>query len=60
LITHAFSSQELPSLIEAILSSKDERKNIRHLHMGSAQVLIDIMDKVRSSSARRTEYLHWG
>jgi len=48
-IRHAFAPHELPSLIEAIFSSKDEGNMIRCLLRDDAQTFIDTMDEVRSA-----------
>ena len=50
LIGHAFTPDELPSLIEAIFLSKDERDAIYSLPGDDAQTFIDIIDEARSIS----------
>lgn len=47
LIRSGFTMDELSSLIETILSNKDETKIINSLPLGDAQKLIDVMDEVR-------------
>jgi hypothetical protein len=47
LIRRAFTLRELPSLIGAILSSKDENDTVRCLHGDDAQAFIDVIDEVR-------------
>ena len=51
LIRRAFAPHELPSLIEAIFSSKDEGDAIRGLLGDDAQTFIDMIDEARSPSA---------
>ena len=51
LIRRAFTLHELPSLIEAIFSSKNEADEIRSLSGDGAQTFIDVMDEVRSTLA---------
>jgi hypothetical protein len=46
LIRRAFAPNDLPSLVEAILSSKDEGDIIRCLHGDDAQSFIDVVDEV--------------
>ena len=46
LISHAFSSHEVISLVEAIFTSKEEIKMIRDLRGEAAQTLIDVVHKV--------------
>jgi len=48
LIKRAFTPHELPSLIEATLSSEDEGDAIRRLLGDDAQAFIDVIDEVRS------------
>jgi len=50
LIRRAFALDELPSLIEAIVSTEDERDAICSLARDDAQTLIDVIDEVRSTS----------
>ena len=47
LIRHKFAPHELPSLIDAILSSKDEGDTLRCLPGGDAQIFIDVIDEAR-------------
>lgn len=47
LIKRAFVVGELPSLIEAILSSRDDGETIRRLPRDDAQSLIDVVDEAR-------------
>jgi len=47
LIGRAFSPDELPSLIEAIFSSKEEHDMIHGLLGADAQTFIDIIDEAR-------------
>ena len=54
-IGRAFVPHELPSLIEAIYSSKDEGNIIRCLPRDDAQTFIDVMDEVRSAFAPSVE-----
>jgi hypothetical protein len=49
LIRHAFAPHELPSLVEAIFSSKDESSIVLCLHGDDAQLFIDVIDEVRST-----------
>jgi hypothetical protein len=49
LIRHAFAPHELPSLVEAIFSSKDESGIVRCLNGDDAQIFIDVIDEVRSA-----------
>ena len=51
LIRRAFAPHELPSLIEAIFSSKDEGDAIRGLLGDDAQTFIDMIDEARYPSA---------
>jgi len=46
-IRRTFATHELPSLIEAIFSSKDENNMIRCLLRDDAQTFIDVMNEVR-------------
>lgn len=46
LIRHAFTPHELPSLIEAVFSSKDASDTIRSLLGDDAQIFIDVMNEV--------------
>ena len=48
LLKHGFDLQELPSLIDAVLSSHSEGEAIRCLPVGDAQTFIDVVDEVRS------------
>ena len=50
-IGRAFAPHELPSLIEAIFSSKNEGTMISCLPRDDAQTFIDVMDEVRSAFA---------
>ena len=45
----AFTLRELPSLVEAIFSGKDESGIVRCLHGDDAQLFIDVIDEVRST-----------
>ena len=54
-IGRAFAPHELPSLIEAIFSSKDEGNMIRCLPRDDAQTFIYVMDEVRSAFAPPVE-----
>jgi hypothetical protein len=47
LIRRAFAPHELPPLVEAIFSSKDESGIARCLHGDDAQIFIDVIDEVR-------------
>ena len=49
LIKRAFAPEELPSLVEAVFSSKVEGDMIRGLVGDDAQVFIDVIDEVRST-----------
>ena len=51
MIRRSFAPHELPSLIEAIFSSKDEDNAIRRLLKDDAQTFIDVMDEARSAFA---------
>ena len=55
LIRRAFAPHELPSLIKAIFSSKDEGDAIRGLLGGDAQTFIDVIDEARSPTAHHPE-----
>ena len=48
LVRRDFVYDELPSLLEDILENKDVSDAIRWLPKGHAQIIIDIIDKVRS------------
>lgn len=49
LVKRVFVVGELPSLIEAVLSSRDSGEIIRRLPRDDAQSLIDVIDEARSS-----------
>ena len=49
LIRGAFVPRELPTLIEAILSSQDEGYMVRSFCRDDAQIFIDVIDEVRST-----------
>lgn len=51
LLRRRFAPEELPSLVDAILSSKNESEMIFCLSMGDAQRLIEVIDEVRSTAA---------
>ena len=55
LIKREFAPHELPSLIEAILSSNDEGEMIRCLPGDDAQTFIDVIDEARSTFSRYHE-----
>lgn len=55
LIQRAFSREELPPLIEAILSSEDKQETIRGLTTTDAQTLIDVMEEVLSAFTRHCQ-----
>ena len=55
LIRRAFALHELPSLIEAIFSSKDEGNTIRCLTGDDAQTFVDVIDEVRSTPTHHCE-----
>ena len=46
LVRRRFDQQELPSLIDAVLSSNNGGETIRSLSTGDAQMLIDVVDEV--------------
>ena len=52
LVGRFFAPHELPSLLEAIASSKDERDMIYLLRDSDAQIFIDVTDEVRFASIR--------
>lgn len=61
LISRAFSSREVTSLIETIFMSKDEVKMLGDLHGEAAQTLIDVVHEVRFhplTSEPRSDYAH--
>jgi serine/threonine protein kinase len=53
LIRRAFAPHELPSLVEAIVSSNDADNTIRSLVGDNAQTFVDVIDEARPTSARR-------
>ena len=55
LIGRAFDPRELPLLVEAIFSNKDERDTIRRLRGDDAQIFIDLMDEARSAFAHHRD-----
>ena len=55
LVRHEFTPHELPSLIEAILSSNDDCEKIRCLPRGDAQTFVDMIDEARSTFTRYRE-----
>lgn len=55
LIRRAFALDELPSLIEAMLSNEREAKSILCLPAEDAQILIDVINEARSLSPRSYE-----
>lgn len=52
LIERAFALSERPSLIESVVSSKDESDAIHDLKEEDAQSFIDVIDEVHSTTAR--------
>ena len=54
-IRRSFAPHGLPSLIEAIFSSKDEGNTIRCLPRNDAQTFVDVMNEARSAFAPSTE-----
>ena len=52
LIRGNFTQRELPSLIDAILSSKDEGDTVHCLPGEDAQIFIDVINEARSIPAR--------
>ena len=57
LIRGAFTQDELPSLIEAIFSGKDEGDAVHRLAGDDAQTVIDLIHEVRSRFARHLEFV---
>ena len=55
LIRHEFTPRELPSLIDSILSSKDEGDTVRCLSGDDAQIFIDVINEARSIPAHCRE-----
>lgn len=51
MIRRAFTLHELPSLVEAIFSSKGEADATRRLQGDDAQVFIDVIDEACSTLA---------
>ena len=47
LIRRTFDPHELPTLIEAVLSGKDDGDTVRRLLRDDAQTFIDVIDEVR-------------
>ena len=58
LIIRAFAPHELPSLAEAIFSSKDEANIIRGLRRDDAQTFVDVLDEVCSTLTRHRKPVH--
>jgi len=52
LVRREFTPHELPSLIEAILSSNDDDEKIRCLPGDDAQTFVDVIDEARSTFTR--------
>ena len=52
MVNRAFVPHELPSLMEAIFSSKDEGDIMHCLHGDDAQTFVDVIDEVRSTFVR--------
>ena len=52
LVRREFTPHELPSLIEAILSSNDDGEMIRCLSGDDAQIFVDVIDEARSTFTR--------
>jgi hypothetical protein len=57
LIRRAFTLDELPPLIEAVVSSENEDDAIRCLLRDDAQTFVDVIDEARSASVRRRSLL---
>jgi len=55
LVRRKFAPHELPSLIEAILSSNDGDEMIRCLPRDDAQTFVDVIDEARSTFTRYRE-----
>ena len=51
LIRRAFNPYELPLLVEAVFSAKDEREIIHYLNGDDAQTFVDVIDEVHSTFA---------
>ena len=58
LIGRSFAPHELPSLMEAIASSKDERDMTYTLLRDDAQTFIDVTDEARYSSFHANQGFH--
>ena len=59
LIGRAFALHELPSLVEAIFSSKDEADAIRCLPGDGAQTFIDVIDEACSTLTYHPKSIDW-
>jgi len=55
LVRREFTTHELPSLIEAILSSNDEGEKVRCLPGDDAQTFVDVIDEACSTFSRYHE-----
>ena len=55
LVRRAFDPYQLPLLIEAVFSSKDEHDNICHFSEDDAQTFIDVIDEARSAFAHHCD-----
>lgn len=55
LVARTFAPHELPSLIEAILSSKEGGGTIGRLRGDDAQTFVDVIDEARSTFVHRHE-----
>ena len=58
LIRREFAPHALPSLIEAIFTSKDVDDTIRSLLRDDAQTFVDVIDEARSTFAYRRESIN--
>lgn len=58
LVRRRFDQQELPSLIDAVLSSNSGGETIRSLSARDAQTLIDVIDEVHSTAACHHKSAH--